>query len=184
MESGEPPYSAHRGTIEVGASADGTLTYLVHLPPEAFPPVRARDVEAAWEQARSAAMRQLWGPARLFRFRREDGTATDMVLADPDACCWARAVDSTVGMASIYGLALCLRLLALVNLLAGARWASPLFTLRRDGAEIDPVLLRAAARAPLTRDALFDPDFMRSLVAGRHLPPPPSAPRISPGVSA
>jgi hypothetical protein len=183
MESGEQPQSRNPATIEVRASADGALTYLVNLPPEAVPPVRARDLEAAWEVARQAAMRQLWGPARLFRFRRPDGSAIDLALADPGACCWAAAVDSAAGMSNLHGMSLCLRLLALVDLLAGARWAGGLFTLRRDGADIDPALLRAAATAPLTRDARFDPEFMRVAVGTARLPPP-RTPRLTPGARA
>ena len=76
-----------------------------------------------------------WGTPRLFRFCRADGTSTDLALADPDACCWAGAVDGTVGIGTSYGLSLCLRLLALVDLLASARWAGTLFAVRRDGAD-------------------------------------------------
>ena len=94
--------------------------------------------------------------ARLFRFCREDGDVTDLALADPDACCWAAAVDSTVGMQTTYGLSLCLRLLALVDLLGRARWADAMFTVKRDGAEIHQALLHGAATAKLTRDARFD----------------------------
>ena len=31
--------------IRVGAAPDGSVTYLVDLPPEALPPVRGRDLE-------------------------------------------------------------------------------------------------------------------------------------------
>ena len=111
--------------------ADGTLTYLVDLPPEALPPVRGRDLEAAWDAAREAAGAAMWGAARLFRFRRADGSFTDLALADPDACCWAGAVEDSVGMGTSYGLSLCLRLLALVDLLARAPWAAGLCILGR-----------------------------------------------------
>jgi hypothetical protein len=70
-------------------------------------------------------------------------------------------------MHTCYGLSLCLRLLALVDLLARARWAAPLFRLRRGGAEFDPALLRAAATAPLNREARFDETAFRALVPGR-----------------
>ena len=169
--------------VLVGAAADGTVTYLVDLPPEALPPVRSRDLSAAWDAARAAALAAgiastgagatSWGVARLFRFRRADGTCTDLALADPDACCWAGAVDGTVGMNTSYGLSLCLRLLALVDLLARARWAGPLFALRRDGAEIDPLVLRTAASAPLTRDARFEEAGFRAQVQRSPLPAPP-----------
>jgi len=173
LDSHAPP------TIKVGAAPDGTLTYLVDLPPEALPPVSQRDLAAAWEAARDRAIAAEhradsgWGEARLFRFRRADGTWTDLALADRDACCWAGAVDTTVGMNTSYGLSLCLRLLALVDLLAHARWAAGLFTLRRDGAEIDPSVLRAASLTPLTPEARFDEPGFRSQVARAALPSPP-----------
>ncbi len=66
----------------------------------------------------------------------------DLALADRDACCWADAVDGTIGLRNSYGLAVCLRLLALVDLLARVRWADSLCLLRRDGAELHPSLLR------------------------------------------
>jgi hypothetical protein len=139
--------------IQVGTAADGTLTYLVDLPPEAMPPVRQRDIDLVWDAARQRAVRADWGAARLFRFRRADGSCTDLALADADACCWASAVDSSVGMQTSYGMSLCLRLLALVDLLTQARWADAFCTLRRDGAQLHPALLNAAAQAPLTADA-------------------------------
>jgi hypothetical protein len=159
MESDEPTRA-----VRVGAAADGTLTYLVELPPEALPPVRARDLAAAWDAARSAAITARWGMARLFRFRRADGSVTDLVLADADARCWAGAVDGTVGMQTAYGLSLCLRLLALVDLLGRARWADTLFTVKRDGAELHQALLHGAATAPLTNDARFDEAEIRTRV--------------------
>jgi hypothetical protein len=151
--------------IRVGETADGTLTYLVDLPPEALPPVLGRDLELAWDAARSAASASAWGSARLFRFRRADGRTTDLALADPDACCWAGAIDRAVGMATSYGLSLCLRLLALVDLLARARWAAGLFALGPGGADLHPALLRAAAIAPLTEEARFDETGFRARLA-------------------
>jgi hypothetical protein len=166
--------------VRVGAAADGTLTYLVDVPPEALPPVRLRDLVNAWDAARHAAIAAghgaaTWGVARLFRFRRDDGSCTDLALADPDACCWAGAVDGTVGMNTSYGLSLCLRLLALVDLLARASWAASLFSLRRDGAEIDHCVLHTAATVPLTREARFDETGFRAIVEPARLPvrPPP-----------
>jgi hypothetical protein len=155
--------------VSVGTGADGTLVYLVDVPPEALPPVRGRDIAAAWDAARAAAIAADWGHPRGFRFRRDDGSYTDLALADRDASCWAGAVDSTVGMNTSYGLSLCLRLLALVDLMAHASWADALFTLRRDGAEIDPALLAAAATTELTREARFDAAAMQARLAARQL---------------
>jgi hypothetical protein len=169
--------------IRVGAAPDGTLTYLVEMPPEALPPVRQRDLSAAWEAARALAIEAgndvagggaRWGVARLFRFRRADGTHTDLALADPDACCWAGAVDGTIGIHTSYGLSICLRLLALVDLLARASWAASWFSLNRDGADIHPTVLRAAAQSPLTAEARFDESGFRAQVLSRSLAAPSS----------
>ena len=164
--------------IRVAVADDGTVTYLVDLPPESLPPVRLRDVAAAWETARTAARSAIWGRARLFRFRRADGGLTDLALADADACCWAGAIDQAAGMHTSYGLSLCLRLLALVDLLARERWAAPLVTLTRAGARLNPALLRAAALAPLNGEARFDETPFRALVAAR-LDGPGAAPLAS-----
>ena len=151
METHEQPPS-----IRVGTSPDGSVTYLVAVPPEALPPVAKRDLELAWHAARRAALGQRWGVVRGFRFNRPDGTHTDLALADPDADCWVAALDLSVGLGTSHGMSLCLRLLALIELLAHATWARPLFTLDRGGADLHPALLRTAATIPLTRDARFD----------------------------
>lgn len=169
MESRDPSPK-----VQVGAGPDGSVTYLVDVPPEALPPVRGRDLERAWYAAREAAIAGSWSAVRGFRFRRADGSHTDLALADPHARCWAGAVDHTVGLGSGYGLALCLRLLALVDLLAHARWARPLFRLEPDGADLHPSLLSAAAAAPLTAEARFDETRFRARL---DVPlPPPAAP--------
>jgi hypothetical protein len=164
----------HPQSIRVGPGPGGSLTYLVDMPPEALPPVCGRDLERAWYAAREAAAAQSWGAVRGFRFRREDGSHTDLALADRDARCWAGAVDLTVGIGTSYGLSICLRLLALVDLLAHARWALPWCQLARDGAELHPSLLRTAASQPLTREARFDETRFRARMgefAGARLPP-------------
>jgi hypothetical protein len=168
----EPPPSA---AVRVQARADGAVTYLVAIAPEALPPVRGRDLANAWDAARAAAAAEAWGAPRFFRFARADGDTTDLALADPDASCWAAAVDRTVGLGSALGLSLCLRLLGLVDLLAHARWAEALFSLRRDGAEIDPALLHAAATLPLTREARLDEIGVRASLARSRLTAPPAS---------
>ncbi|HEX2941892.1 MAG TPA: hypothetical protein VHO91_12665 [Rhodopila sp.] len=145
-----------RPTIRVGGGPDGFMTYLIDLPPESLPSVCKRDLELAWYAAREAALAERQGAVRGFRFTRPDGSHTDLALADRDARCWVGAVDRTVGIASASGLSLCLRLLALIDLLAHAPWARSLLHLARDGAEFHPALLRTAASQPLTRDARFD----------------------------
>ncbi|WP_239002835.1 hypothetical protein [Rhodovastum atsumiense] len=158
------------------------MTYLVDLAPEALPPVRLRDIAAAWDAARAAASAGVWGNARMFRFRRGDGSATDLALADPDACCWAGAIDGLLGMHTSYGLSACLRLLALVELLARARWAAPLLRMTRGGAELDRALLHTAATTPLTREARFDETPFRALVPARLAGPTES--RLASGACA
>ena len=151
--------------IQVAATADGVLTYLVDQSPESLPPVSGRDLQRAWDAAREAATNTAWGAARLFRFHRPDGGTTDLALADPDACCWAGAVDASTGISTSYGLSLCLRLLALVDLLAHAPWVRGLFTLDRDGTELHPALLRAVAASPLTAEARLDELRLRGELA-------------------
>lgn len=151
--------------VRVQSRPDGAVLYQVALPPEALPPVRPRDLAAAWDAARSAALDERWGTARLFRFHRADGTSLDLALGDPDACCWAGAVDLTVGMGDCYGLSLCLRLLALVDLLAHAPWAGSLVALKRDGAAIAPALMEAVSRQRLTREGRFDEPALRARLA-------------------
>lgn len=161
---------SHPSPIRVGRAEDGTLIYLIEQSPEALPPVLGRDLAAAWEASRSAALGAAWGTGRVFRFRRADGGTTDLALHDPDACCWAGAVDRTVGIGTSYGLSLCLRLLALIDLLARAPWTSGLLVLDRAGAELHPALLRAAAGERLTAEARFDETRLRAGLAG--LPAP------------
>jgi hypothetical protein len=151
--------------IREGPGPDGSVTYLVDLPPEALPSVAGRDLERAWYAARDAALAQRWGAVRGFRFRRPDGSHTDLALADRDARCWAGAVDGTVGIGNSYGLSLLLRLLALVDLLSRARWALPHYRLSRDGAELDASLLRTAASTSLTAEARFDEPGFRVRLA-------------------
>ena len=74
-------------------------------------------------------------------------------------------MDGTLGLRNSYGLAVCLRLLALVDLLARVRWADSLCPLKRDGAELHPSLLGVAASEPLTADARFDEAGFRSRLA-------------------
>jgi hypothetical protein len=172
MQNGPRTASADQsaGLVQVGQAQDGTWTYLVAAAPEALPPVRPRDLELAWEAARSAALAARFGEKRQFRFRRPDGSVTDLALTDPDARCWAGAVAVSPGMTTVSGLSLCLRLLALVDLLTRAGWAALLVRLRGDGAEIDAALWRLAATAPLTREARFDETMLQAELARSALP--------------
>ena len=170
--------SEHAQSVRTDVGPYGSTTYLVDMPPESLPAVLGRDLERAWYAARHAAIAQAWGPIRGFRFRRPDGSHTDLALADADARCWVGAIDRSIGLGNSYGLSLCLRLLALIDLVARSPWALPLCRLERDGAELHPSLLRIAATTPLTAEARFDPDRFRT-----NLPPfllgPVPVPRIS-----
>lgn len=163
-----------RGTnaVRVAVGSDGTTSYLVAIPPDELPPVRSRDLAAAWDAARDAAGATNWGQRRLFRFSRGDGQSPDdhcidLALADSDACCWAAAVDATLGLGHAYGMSVCLRLLALIDLMASANWVRSWFALKRDGAEIDAMLLEAAATQRLTPQGRLDEAALR-----RRLPRP------------
>lgn len=161
--------------IRVAETRDGVVTYLVAAPPEALPPVTPRDLERAWYQARAAAIAERDGPARMFRFHRADGAVTDLALTDTDARCWASAVDAARGIDTIAGLSVCLRLLALVDVMTRARWTAHHVALRPDGAEIGAELLRAAATTPLTPEARFDESRLHAHVSGAKTQPPPAA---------
>lgn len=177
-----PPHP-QPGPIQTDGDPDGLMTYLVDMPPESLPTVGKSDLERAWYAAREAALAQAQGPIRGFRFNRPDGTHTDLALADRDARCWVGAVDRSVGIANTFGLSLCLRLLALIDLLARAAWARKLIHLARDGAEFHPALLRTAASQPLTNDARFDEaGFQAGLsrfMSGFQIDPPTAAKRLS-----
>lgn len=165
--------SGSADAITVGTAPDGTLTYLIALPPEALPPVRGRDIAAAWDAARAAALGRIAGAARGFWFRRRDGTCSHLALADTDARCWADAVDRSVGIGTRYGLSLCLRLLALVELLMRASWAGRWVALAPDGAELHPALVSAAATLPLSSDARFDEAGFRARLTDLYGNAPP-----------
>jgi hypothetical protein len=168
---------AKSSPVLVAETSNGIVSYLVAQPPEALPPVQPRDLERAWYQARAAAIAARDGPPRIFRFHRPEGESTDLALTDPDARCWAAAVDAARGIDNLVGLSVCLRLLALVDLFAHADWAKRLVALRPDGAEIDPDLLRAAATTSLTREARFDAPHLQARLSPRVL----SQAKVAPG---
>jgi hypothetical protein len=152
-------------TIRIGDGPGGTVTYWIDLSPEALPSVSKRELELAWHAARHAAIGDIKGTTRAFRFNRPDGTHTDLALSDRDARCWVAAIERTVGLRSTNGLSLCMRLLALVDLLASAAWVRSMCHLARDGAEFHPALLHAAASQPLTAEARFDEAKLRMRLA-------------------
>ncbi|WP_245216791.1 hypothetical protein [Roseomonas nitratireducens] len=151
--------------IRVARAPDGVLAYAIPLPPESLPPVVPRELESAWEHARAAAAAERWGAPRRLLFRRADGSAMEMLLADADAACWAEAVDAVHDLGTVAGLSVCLRLLALIELMTRAQWMRGLFTLGSEGAELHPALLRAAATLPLDAAARFDETGLRRLLS-------------------
>jgi hypothetical protein len=156
--------------IRVARAPDGALTYAVPLPPEHLPAVLPRQLLAAWDLARAAADRRSWGPPRVLLFPRPDGAPTQLAIADRDAGAWAEAIDEAVGLDTIGGLSLCLRLLALVDVLGRVRWLAELFQVTPAGIELHPRLLQAAAVMPLDAAARFDESGLHRLLS-RPLPP-------------
>jgi hypothetical protein len=150
------------GLVSVAADATGAISYAIDLPPEALPPVTGRDLSRAWDAARTAARASRWGVSRGFRFRHADGSYLDFAIADRDAQSWASAVDAISGLQTSYGLSLCLRLLALIDLLARAPWISYFLSVRGGTADLHPHLLHVAATVPLTAEARFDEDGLRA----------------------
>ena len=160
-------------SIRIIPPPDGALTYAIPFPPEETPAVTARDLLGAWEAARGAAGAEIWGSPRRLVFRRPDGEAMELLLADADAACWAEAVDARHGLATPRGLAICLRLLALIEAMGRIARLKGLFTIRATGAELHPALLRAAASVPLDPAGRFDEAGLtalssRAIPAGAH----------------
>ena len=131
--------------VRVGRGHDGTLAYAVALGPEDLPPVPARDLEAAWEAARTVQAGE--AVRRVFRFEGEAGPL-DVSLGSEAARRWAAGADVVTGLHTCRGVSLCLRVLALVELMAH----SP-----ERASSRQPALLRAVAAARLTADGQLDP---------------------------
>ena len=156
--------------IRVAQAPDGALAYAVPVPVEHLPAVPPGELLAAWSLARQGAARRLWGPPRGLLFPRpEGGEAMEIAIADRDAGAWAEAIDSAVGLETLPGLALCLRLLALVEVLTRAAWLAPLYDVSVEGIDLHPALLSAAAAMPLDAGARFDEAGLRRLLS-RPLP--------------
>jgi hypothetical protein len=152
-------------SIRVAEDASGALAYAIPCPPESLPAVRPEALLAAWQAARAGAAAGSWGPPRTLMFRRPDGEPTVLAIADRDARCWAEAVDRGADLATLPGLALCLRLLALVEVMGRATWLAGLFDVTPQGVELHPALLRAASAMPLDAGARFDAEALRRLLS-------------------
>ena len=151
--------------IRVAEDAHGGLAYAIPCPPETLPAVRPEALLAAWQAARAAASAGRWGPPRTLLFARTDGEPTVLAIADRDARCWAEAVDQGADLATLKGLAVCLRLLALVEVMARSTWLAGMFDVTPDGVELHPALLRAASAMPLDGGARFDAEALRRLLS-------------------
>lgn len=147
------------------ALPSGALRHELGVAAAALPAVPPAALEIAWEVAREGAASGQWGPPRLLAFA--DGH--EMALTDPDAAAWAEAMDRHAGLDSLEGVALCLRLLALVEAMGRAEWLRGFFVIGRRGVEFHPLLLRAAARAPLDAAGRFEDRPMRAMLS-RNLP--------------
>jgi hypothetical protein len=138
----------------------GVVLHLISAPPSALPTVTRRDLEQAWEAAQVTGA----APPRFFRFAQAGGPPVELRLQDRDAAAWAAAVERSAGLSTPHGISICLRLLALVALMAEAEWARGWFDLRRDGADIRPELWHAAALVTLNDSGGFDETDLRALL--------------------
>ncbi len=142
---------------------DGSELHVVPLAPEALPRVGKRDLEQAWEAARDAARAGREGRVRGFRF----ANGRDLTLCDRDARSWAMAVDAIADLSTAHGASLCIRLLALIDLIGRARWLTPFVRLRgASGACFDGGLLQAVAITRLTPEAELDEAALREMLTG------------------
>jgi hypothetical protein len=151
--------------IQVAEDAAGALAYAIPCAPEALPAVAPAALLAAWDAARAGAQAGRWGPPRQLLFLREDGEATRLSIADPDARAWAEAVDRGADLTTLPGLALCLRLLALVDSLGRLGFLAGMFDVSAEGIDLHPALLRTAASMPLDGAGRFDAEALRRLLS-------------------
>ena len=144
-------------SIQTRIAADGGVLYLISFAPDHLPPVRPRDLAACWDAAHAHAALGRAGPTRHFHFAGRHGPI-ELTLTDADALAWAAAVEARAALATPYGLALCLRLLALIGLLSRSAASRAECRLHRGDAMLSRRLLGAAARLPLGPDGQFSSD--------------------------
>lgn len=146
----------------------------VPVPPCDLPPVSPRDLIDGWNAATMAAELAVTSDpedARGFVFRGADGEDLGIVFADIDVHCWVSALDHTIGLDHLHGLAVCFRLLGLIDQMASEAWTREYYSVGgTDGPDIDAALLRTAARLPLNDDARFDPLAFRARADLEHGP--------------
>jgi hypothetical protein len=153
--------------IRTEAGPGGEILHLVPHRAAILPAVTKRDLEQAWDAAREAAQAPHFAAAtHYFRFAQGAAPPLDLVLNDPDAAAWAGAVDRLADLSTAHGISVCLRLLALVELMGRAAWTRAWFSLSRAGLEFHPALLQAAALSPLTDTGGFAETALRALLPG------------------
>lgn len=158
-------------TIRVARTEAGAIAYLVPVPPDSLPPVSPGDLLRAWTVARRGAVRRQWGAPRFLRFAQPGGREpTEIAIADPDAGAWTEAIERAFGLETLTGLSLCLRLLALVEVLTRAAQLEPFFDVTPAGVDLHPSLLAAAAALPLDAAARFDEAALLKRLSFRMLP--------------
>lgn len=149
--------------IGVAWEPDGALLYAVPFAPENLPTVPPRALLAAWDTARQGAAAHLQGPERRLCFATTE--PVELLLSDPDARCWAEAIDGASDLSTRAGLSVFLRLLALVDAMGRWSWLHDLFALESGGTVLHPALLAAAADLPLDRAARLDEGTLRRRLA-------------------
>jgi len=155
--------------LRTETAADGKILHLIPHLPTALPAVTKRDLEQAWEAANEAASSPVM-PAAIhgFRFLKAAGAPLDLMLTDTDASSWAAAIDAIADLSTLHGVSVCLRLMALIDLMARADWIRLWFTLTRAGLTFHPALLTAAALTPLTESGGFAETALQALLPQRH----------------
>ncbi len=144
-------------SIRVARTEAGAIAYLVPVSPERLPVVSPGDLLRAWNVARHGAVERRWGAPRFLRFAQQgEREPTEIAIADPDAGAWTEAIDRVFGLENLMGLSLCLRLLALIEVLTRAARLEPFFDVTPAGVDLHPSLLAAAAASPLDPAARFD----------------------------
>ncbi len=149
--------------IGVARGPDGALLYAVPFAPESTPPVPTGALLAAWDAAREGAVARRRGPERRLRFASPE--PVELLLSDPDARCWAEAIDDAADLGTPAGLSVFLRLLALLDAMGRLSWLRDLFAVEAGGTLLHPSLLAAAASLPLDRAARLDEGTLRRRLA-------------------
>ena len=146
------------------------LLQRLDIAPEQLPGVNPSELVQAWKAATigaEAGMVLQPGDIEGVEFRWPEGQAR-FVFADLDAASWAAALDRLYGLDNLRGLAILFRLLALIDVMARAKWLRPLFRLGQDdGVTVDPDLLRVASAQPLTASARFEAEALRKALGDR-----------------